>query len=696
MIQKLTSEHLRRQAVIYIRQSSMGQVLHHQESQLRQYGLQDRARELGFQKTMVIDDDLGRSGSGLVERPGFQRLVAEVCTGEVGAIFCIEASRLARNGRDWHHLIELCGMVGAVVIDPDGIYDPAVINDRLLLGLKGTMSEFELNLLRQRSFEAIRQKARRGELQFLLPVGFCWVSKGNIEKFPDRRVQDAIEMVFTKMTQLGSIRQVLLWFRQENISLPALPRDPGEPKMVWKLPVYNTLWHMLTNPTYAGAYVFGKTHARTKMVNGRARKTIGHRKPPPDWTVLIREHHPGYISWEQFERNQQLIASNAHMKARMEPKAGRGGRALLSGLFRCRRCGRMLHVSYTGLRHAVLRYHCKGAHLNHGANWCISFGGLRTDEAVATAVLQAVSGNAIAAALEAAEQMRQQQDQRRQTMQLELEQTRYEARLASRRYEAVDPENRLVASELECRWNATLRRVQELEEKLQGFDHNFDSAPLPDRDILLSLAQDLPAIWNSPATDMRLKQRIVRILVREIVADVDESACEIVLLLHWAGGRHSELRIKKNALGKHRHCTSMEAVAVIREMAASFSDQQIAATLNRLGLRTGAQHTWTEGRVRSARQYHGFPAGHANRSANPMLTMEEAAQRLGVSARSVRRMIEQKVLPATQVVACAPWQISSEALETEAVQKAIRDIKGRAHLPQAPVVEQQESMFSTV
>ena len=363
---KLTPDHLRRCAVVYVRQSSIGQVLHNRESQLRQYSLADRARELGFREVVVIDDDLGRSGSGLVERPGFQRLVAEVCTGEVGAIFCIEASRLARNGRDWHHLIELCGMVKAVVVDPDGVYDPCIINDRLLLGLKGTMSEFELNLLRQRSLEAIRQKARRGELHFLLPVGLCWTEGGKIEKDSNRRVQEVIQLVFAKMTELGSVRQVLLWFRQEKIRLPALPRDPGEPKMVWKVPVYNTILKILTNPAYAGAYAFGKTQARTKMVDGRARKTAGHRKPQSEWTVLLRDHHPGYISWEQYARNQELIAANAHMKSCMEPKAGRGGRALLSGLLRCRRCGRMLHVSYAGIRHAALRYHCQGAHLNHG------------------------------------------------------------------------------------------------------------------------------------------------------------------------------------------------------------------------------------------------------------------------------------------------------------------------------------------
>ena len=578
---KLTSERQRRRAAVYIRQSTPGQLMHNQESQRRQYSLADRARELGFREVSVIDEDLGRSGSGLVERPGFQRLLAEVCSGDVGAVFCIEASRLARNGRDWHHLVELCGVVGAVIIDPDGVYDPALINDRLLLGLRGTMSEFELNLIRQRSLEAIRQKARRGELQFCLPAGLCWTQDGKIEINPDRRVQQAIHLVFAKITELGSARQVLLWFRSERVFLPALTRDRFGKEIAWKLPVFHTILAILTNPLYAGAYAFGKTEARTKMVGGRVHKTEGHKKLRQDWMVLIRDHHPGYISWEQYERNQVTIAENTHRHFSMERKSGRGGRSLLAGLLRCRRCGRMLHVTYSGSHGEVPRYHCRGAHINHGEGMCISLGGLRPDEAVTGEILKTIAGNAIEAALAAAERILQQQRERRQVLSLELEQARYQAQLASRRYEAVDPANRLVAAELEARWNAALQKATEVTAQLEQFERESKPVVLPDKEMLISMAQDLPVIWNAPSTDMALKQRIVRILIREIVAEVDEQRSETVLVIHWTGGRHSELRVKRNGTGKHSRCTSLEGVEVVRRMAGLFRDDAIAAFVTR-------------------------------------------------------------------------------------------------------------------
>jgi DNA invertase Pin-like site-specific DNA recombinase len=689
---KLTAERLQRGAIVYIRQSTPGQVLHHQEGRRRQYALKDHAHQLGFSQVTVIDEDLGRSGSGLVERSGFQHVVGAVCAGTVGAVFCLEASRLARNCREWHHLIELCGMTGTVLADPDGIYDPSLMNDRLLLGLKGTMSEFELNLLRQRSAEAIRQKAQRGELQFSLPVGYVWTAEGRIEKEPDQRVQQALLLVFAKMTELGSARQVLLWFRRERIALPRKSQDQSGGPSIWAPATYSALLSLLSNPLYGGAYAFGRTQTRTRVVEGRARKTVGHKKPRSEWTVLIPDHHAGYISWEQYERNQAIMASNVHMKSRAEPKAGRGGRALLSGLLRCRRCGRMLYVSYSGSQGMVLRYQCRGAHMNQGEPRCITFSGLGVDRAVAGEVLRAISGNAIEAAVEAAEKMRQQVGEQRRAVEMELEQARYEAKLAARRYEAVDPDRRLVAAELEARWNSALEKVQALEERVRECGTAGKTPAIPDKEILLSLAQDLPAVWNAPGTEAALKQRIVRILVEELVVDVNEDKKEIIILIHWAGGRHSELRVSKRGTGKHGQSTGMEALGVIRQMAGRFEDGEIAATLNRLRLRTGAGNSWNGQRVYGLRRQLGLP-NHGSNAERRTLTLQQAVDRLGVSELSIRRLIEQKIIPATQAVPCAPWEISLDALNLPAVQQAIENARRRKR-PPTPQDGESDILFS--
>ena len=461
---------------------------------------------------------------------------------------------------------------------------------------------------------------------------------------------------------------------------------------MWGPAVYSALLRLLSNPIYGGAYAFGKTKTRTSVIEGRARKTEGHKKPRAEWTVLIPDHHCGYISWEQYERNQTLMAANVHMKSRMEAKAGRGGRALLSGLLRCRRCGRMLYVSYSGSQGMVLRYQCKGAHMKQGDPRCVSFSGLRVDRAVAGEVLRAIGGNAVEAAVEAAEKMRRQLQDQRRAVELELEQARYEAKLSARRYEAVDPDNRLVAAELEARWNAALKKAQELEARLREFDVGTKMPAIPDKEILLSLAQDLPAVWNSPGTEAGLKQRIVRILVEELVVDVDEENKEIVLLIHWAGGRHSELRVSKRGTGQPGQATGLEAIEVVRRMCGKFADGEIAATLNRLSLRTGAGNGWNAQRVYGLRRHHEM-LNEVSKAENRTVTLQQAAARLGVSELNVRRMIEQKVLPATQVVPSAPWEIPPDALNSPAVHQAI-DSARRRRRPPTPPAEESAPLFS--
>lgn len=399
---KITPEHLTRSAFVYVRQSTTDQVLNNHESRRRQYALADRARALGWGAVEVIDDDLGRSGSGIA-RPGFEKLLAAICEGRVGAVVSIEASRLARNGRDWHTLLEFCGLVDTLIIDEDGIYDSRHPNDRLLLGMKGTMSEMELSLFRQRSLEALKQKARRGELFLTVAVGFLKVRHDRIEKDPDRRVREAIGLVFTKFTELQTVRQVHLWMRQERVPLPAVGYGAEGRTVTWKLPVYNTLHHMLTNPIYAGAYAFGRTGSRITIESGRKRIVRGFRKDRSVWEVLILDHHDGYIAWAEFERNQRLISDNANGQSFMSRGAVRRGEALLAGLLRCGHCGRKLHVAYSGENGSSGRYHCRGGHLNHGGDPCISFGGMRIDRAVGAEVIERLQPLGVEAAISAVE-----------------------------------------------------------------------------------------------------------------------------------------------------------------------------------------------------------------------------------------------------------------------------------------------------
>lgn len=669
--EKITPAHLRRTAVVFVRQSTPYQVTHNHESTRLQYGMIEKAREFGFTKVEVVDDDLGRSGGGSVVRPGFDTLVGIVCTGEAGAVFSSEDARLARNGRQWHYLLDLCALTESVLVDPNGVYDPRLVNDRLLLGLKGTMAEFELSLIRQRSLSAIRAKAQRGELRVPLPVGLRWTPEGRIELDPDQRVQNAVRLVFRRHMELGSARQVLLWFRRENVALPTYAHDRRCLSPTWRLPSCQTIHGFLTNPMYAGAYAFGRREIRMQLVDGVPRKTEGHMKPRERWNVLILDHHPGYVSWEQYERHQQMLAENAHGKGAGGGKAGRGGRGLLVGLLRCRRCGRMLSVWYKGATNHVPRYVCSKASRNHGADLCISFGGLRPDEAIAQEVLRALEPHAVEAALRAHEMLVKDADERGRTLELQVQQARYEADLAGRRYEAVDPAKRLVAAELEARWNTALERVAHGERAMQ--EHRAsrpESAPVP-VEPLVSLADDLLAVWNHPASDMRIKQRILHVLVKEVVADVDRASDEIVLLIHWAGGRHTEIRVPKNKSGHTSRWSDPDAVKVIRAMAGAWSDRDIALTLNRLRLRTGTGQAWTHTRVCSVRHRMNLPAYDSAAGQHSSATLEQAAAYLGVSTTTVRRLIQQKVLAAIQAVRGAPFQIRREDLESPEVARAL-------------------------
>jgi excisionase family DNA binding protein len=659
---------LQRKAVVYVRQSTQAQVEINTESRRRQYELVEVARRHGFRAVEVIDDDLGRSASGMVARPGFEKLVAALCAGEIGAVLCFDASRLARNGRDWHHLLELCGLVEARVIDLDGVYDPCRPNDRLLLGMKGSISEFELGVIRARMVDAARAKARRGELRISVPIGYVWHRDIGLGFDPDIRLQQVIRLVFERFRQLASARQTHLSLTAEGVVFPRPSDGKRLTSFDWTPIRYRNVIGLLKNPFYAGAYVYGKSEKRIELINGRARKSYGHGKPPQEWDVLIRDHHEGYIVWTEYERNQALLAANAYGRAGGR-KSGRGGRALLAGMLTCGRCGRGLAVAYTGAPPGRPTYRCDRPNLMLGLPRCLGFGGSRVDAAIAAEILRVVEPMAIEAALEAERMHREREAERRRIAELDLQQAEYDASLAERRYAACDPENRLIAAQLEKHWEAALRRVEACRARLAAPDAPDPATPMPD---FRGLAADLAAAWSAPGVTTRSRQQLIRTLISDIIADVDEATREVILTIHWRGGQHSQLRVRKPRTGEHGCQTPEQALAVMERMATRFSDADIAATLNRMGVRTGQNKSWTAHRVASIRRVRGI---HAFRSAQKdgfWLTMREAAAKLGVTSHLIRRLIKSGKLPAEQVVPGAPWQIQATDLEDDLVIDALK------------------------
>jgi DNA invertase Pin-like site-specific DNA recombinase len=649
----------------------MHQVRHNLESNRRQYALEERARELGFKKVVVIDDDLGISGTGTRERPGFGRLLTAVCNGGAGAVFAFEASRLARNNRDWHHLIDLCVFTETLVVDAEGIYDPRLLNDRLLLGLKGTMSEFELGILRQRAQEAYREKVLRGEVLTRVPTGYVRGGPRGIEKTPDRQVQEAIRGVFLNFERLGTLRQVLLWYHQEKITLPLVRMRDGVESLVWQLPNYQQLLRLLKNPAYAGAFAYGRTRCRSCVVDGRSRKSGGHRVKMDQWQVLLKDHHAAYISWDQYMENQRVLTSNRTKTHATSCGAAKKGSALLSGLLRCARCGHKLHVAYRGRDGRAPRYFCLTGNKEQGTPSCLCFGGLKVDRAVSEAVLEACQPIGIEASLQVLEGSRAEQEQKRKTLELALERARYQADYARRQYDAVDPANRLVAAELESRWNAALVQVAEAEARLQAEEQAQVPLDENQRRRLLALGSNLQALWEDPAAPVELKKRILRTVINEVVADVNHATGKIELRIHWAGGVHTLLHVHKNQMGRNTHATDKDVVELVRELAQAQPDSYIAATLNRLGYHTGPGNNWNETRVKNLRLYNKISVFQSG-SQRSWLTMAEAAEELSVGVGVIRTMIRHRLLSARQIAKHAPWMIQREALQQEEVRGYVK------------------------
>ncbi len=658
---KVKPSHTQRTAFVYIRQSSPNQVEYNRESTARQYALVEKATELGWAKeqVIVIDEDLGVSGSGFAERSGFTRMTAEVALGHAGIVFGLEVSRMARNNADWYRLFDLCSITDTLVGDSDGLYHPALFNDRLVLGLKGIMAEAELHILRARLEGGIRNKAARGELRRGLPVGFVWGEQdGEVRFHPDESVVNTIRTVFSKFTELGSVRKVWLWFRSEGLSFPL--RSHMKSEIRWVPPSYHTIHQVLTNPVYAGAYAYGKSHRERYVDNqGRLRKRT-RLLPMAEWPVLLPEHHLGYIDWVTFQANQTRIDANEHPQPHQAGGAVREGAALLQGLATCGKCGRRLHTHYRG-RNAAPGYHCAGKDIVQGRGvYCLNVGGVQIDQAVVDAFLKALTPAALEATQLATQQLEGDHDAALRQWRLAVERARYEAERAERQFRAVEPENRLVARGLETEWEKRLRDLASAEAELERRERQRPRAlSAEEKKKILSLGSDLHKVWTAPTTTDRDRKELLRTLLEEVIVTVDRPERRAHLTLRWQGGTLTEVDLSLPRMMPHGLHTDEDTISLLRRLAVHYPDEVIAGILNRQGRKTANGERFTANQVGALRRYRNIPRYEppAEPPTGELVTLKDAAEILGVAASTLHRWINDGFVAGEQITPGAPWQI---------------------------------------
>lgn len=589
---KLTDSHLGRRAVVYVRQSTLKQVAEHRESTQRQYGLRERAVALGWPESAieVIDEDLGRSGSTAAGRTGFARLSEEVARGSVGAVFALEVSRFARSSADWHRLLDLCGIADVLIGDEQMVYSPKDPNDRLLLGIKGTMSEAELGWMRLRLRGARASKARRGELWTVPPIGYQWdKASARFRVDPDESVQSALRLLFDRFAICGSARGVMRYFAERGLKVPGIDRSSGE--LRWSAPRPSRILALLHNPTYAGAYVHGRREHRLALVDGDLVRTT-RRVPATAWKVELRDRHPGYITWEQYVQNQNTLRDQRLLREPGPRGAAREGAALLQGIVLCGRCGHKMHVTYG--RTGCPRYFCS-SHVQQGLGTeiCWSVSGVAIDAAVAELVLQVVSPADVELGLAVLTQATRQADAVDAQWHTRLEAARFEARLAERRYKAVDPDNRVVARTLEREWNDKLTDIETLESQRQDARRK-QHVELDDvsRARILSLCHNLPLVWNAPSTSQAKRKQLLRLLVEQVCL-VPRQDRGVQIRLQWRTGAVQELEIPRQVPGKRD--TPQAAVDLIEQLVRDGTPAgTIAVRLGDAGLRTARGRVWTK------------------------------------------------------------------------------------------------------
>jgi DNA invertase Pin-like site-specific DNA recombinase len=670
---KIKPEHLTRKAIVYLRQSGDIQVRQNLESQRLQYELAERIRGLGWQEIEIINTDLGCSASlGAASREGFERVLTSVALGEVGIVASREVSRLSRTDKDWCRLIEVCQIFGTLIGDEQQVYDLSYLDDQLVLGIKGTLSVVELKVLRQRLHAGQESKARRGELFKRLAVGFAKDGAGNVMLHPDRRVCEAIQLVFTKFRELWSVRQTFLWFRDHNVELPANPIYGTQ--LVWKIPSQSLVRDILRNPFYAGAYVWGRRPVETLLIEGRLKKRQAANRRPEDCRVFIRDHHVGYIDWATYEENQRMISRNSvNWEVEESMTAIRAGQGLLVGLLRCGHCGRKLHVRYWGGAGTHARYVCKGDY-DDGGEYCIGFGGATVDRRLGQELLKVISPFGVEASMKAIEELTSGDAAQRAALSSKLEQLQYEAKRAFEQYDVVDARNRLAAAELERRWNEKLEEIERVQKQISSLEGKRYSLSSEEEASILAMGESFAEVWHSERCSPTLKKMIFRTAIEEIIVRTDAKKETLYFTLHWKGGVHTQLEMDRPRAATET-ATSMEALEIIRRMAVRHGDDQIASVLNRLGYVTGKGNRWNQNRVAAARKNYSI-AGQKRALADPeRVSLNEAARLCGVSHRSIERLVEAGLLKREQVAPRAPWEIRRSDLETEPVRSILEHLR---------------------
>lgn len=677
---KLTPDRLARKAIVYLRQSSPHQVQQNLESQRLQYALVDRARALGWTQVEVIDSDLGWSAAmGAAPREGFARLLASVALGEVGLVLSREVSRLSRTDKDWCHLLEVCQLFDTLIGDAEQVYDVSLIDDQLVLGIKGTLSVVELKVLKLRLLQGMEAKARRGELIRILPPGYVTDGTGRVVKDPNVRVQEAIALIFRTFRETWSIRQTFKWFHAQGIELPVTRKRDGRVELVFQLPTHSFIGHALRNPIYAGAYVYGRRPMELTLVDGRPRKRHGRLRPPTEARVFIPDHHEGYIDWATYDEHQRMMRRNSLRHEHEEGTGGvRAGHGLLARLLRCGRCGRKLHVWYWGRHGTAARYLCVGD-FPAGGRYCLGFGGATVDRRIGEEVVRVLSPLGVRASLEALDQRRATDAARREALARQLEQAEYEARRASEQYHAVDARNRLVAAELERRWNATLQQVERLQRTLAELEQATPVLSEEERVTVRTLGERFADVWHSPACPPELKKKILRTVLDELIVTHDDATDSLQFTLHWAGGTHTALQMPKPRSGVGQ-ATALEDLELIRRMAGRYGDDEIARVLNKLGRRTGKGKRWSQERVATARRNHEIP-GQTRATPDPnILSLGRAAKQFQTSDTTIKRLVASGLLTVEQVAPWAPWEIRRADLEAEPIRSILEHLRRTGEL----------------